>query len=448
MNGIWLEKILYIFQLGIYVLTFFLMMRASKLISRSELYSIIRFVIMFVVIVGVIQWLLTMFFPSGKILLKYILYNDSNEDVYFNFNDYFHNRRIYSTFMEPSYMAAFAVGAFYYLLSFWNERKKNLWLLALLLTIIIVSFSSTAYGAFGITGLLFISSTKEIKRSWKIVIIFVGCIGLLLFAVSFRETLDAVLFSKSLTGSASTRARWNNEAFDAFLTSPLWGIGYDNHYDYYHIISGADLPIKTNSYIDSFFEKNNGLEFIDFDDEKLNADPEISRRTRIYHLLQNLRRISPNKHLNNAFIFCERVLLLIQIILRVDRTKKLDWTIKYGSQWVSITDGLVKEILSKKAKIRSVFKYTNCADELFIQTVAYNSDFRHKIYKGSTREAMNNMRIVDWKRGKNGSPYTFREDDFSTLGNTDALFARKFSQEIDKSIIVKITDYLEDGVTA
>lgn len=226
MNGIWLEKILYIFQLGIYVLTFFLMMRASKLISRSELYSIIRFVIMFVVIVGVIQWLLTMFFPSGKILLKYILYNDSNEDVYFNFNDYFHNRRIYSTFMEPSYMAAFAVGAFYYLLSFWNERKKNLWLLALLLTIIIVSFSSTAYGAFGITGLLFISSTKEIKRSWKIVIIFVGCIGLLLFAVSFRETLDAVLFSKSLTGSATTRARWNNEAFDAFLTSPLWGIGY------------------------------------------------------------------------------------------------------------------------------------------------------------------------------------------------------------------------------
>jgi len=228
----------------------------------------------------------------------------------------------------------------------------------------------------------------------------------------------------------------------------LLGKAYDNHYDYYHIISGADLPIKTNSYIDSFFEKNNGLEFIDFDDEKLNADPEISRRTRIYHLLQNLRRISPNKHLNNAFIFCERVLLLIQIILRVDRTKKLDWTIKYGSQWVSITDGLVKEILSKKAKIRSVFKYTNCADELFIQTVAYNSDFRHKIYKGSTREVMNNMRIVDWKRGKNGSPYTFREDDFSTLGNNDALFARKFSQEIDKSIIVKITDYLEDGVTA
>lgn len=228
----------------------------------------------------------------------------------------------------------------------------------------------------------------------------------------------------------------------------LLGKAYDNHYDYYHIISGADLPIKTNSYIDSFFEKNNGLEFIDFDDEKLKTDPEISRRTRIYHFLQNLRRISSSKHLNNVFVFFERVLLLIQIILCVDRTKKLDWTIKYGSQWVSITEGLVGEILSQKDKIKSVFKYTNCADELFIQTVAYNSDFRHKIYKGSTCDAMNNMRLVDWKRGKNGSPYTFREDDFNTLVNSDALFARKFSTEIDKGIIVKITDYLEDGVTA
>ena len=38
-----------------------------------------------------------------------------------------------------------------------------------------------------------------------------------------------------------------------------------NHYDYYHIISGADLPLRSTGEIDDFFEKNKGLEFIDFE---------------------------------------------------------------------------------------------------------------------------------------------------------------------------------------
>lgn len=46
---------------------------------------------------------------------------------------------------------------------------------------------------------------------------------------------------------------------------------------------------------------------------------------------------------------------------------------KYGSQWVSITDELVKVILANEEKITSVFSYTNCADELFIQEEVYSS---------------------------------------------------------------------------
>lgn len=33
---------------------------------------------------------------------------------------------------------------------------------------------------------------------------------------------------------------------------------YTNGYDYYHIISGADLPPKSNKEIDLFFEQNKG----------------------------------------------------------------------------------------------------------------------------------------------------------------------------------------------
>ena len=46
-------------------------------------------------------------------------------------------------------------------------------------------------------------------------------------------------------------------------------------YDYYHIISGADLLLKSNSEIHDFFEKHKGLEFVDINDKKMHSDPEI-----------------------------------------------------------------------------------------------------------------------------------------------------------------------------
>ncbi|WP_050008241.1 beta-1,6-N-acetylglucosaminyltransferase [Butyrivibrio sp. WCE2006] len=217
---------------------------------------------------------------------------------------------------------------------------------------------------------------------------------------------------------------------------------FRNNYDYYHIISGGDLLITSNQEFDAFFENNKGFEFIDFDDNKLINDPEILRRVRLYHFLQNFRRISGSSFINSIFVFFERCLLLLQIILQIDRTKKLNWTIKYGSQWVSITNDLTKEVLNHKKNVKEVFRFTNCADELFIQTIAYNSMFRDKIFENEIDSLMNNMRVVDWKRGKNGSPYTFCSSDFENIIHSKGLFARKFSEEIDKEIILKINNYV------
>lgn len=205
-------------------------------------------------------------------------------------------------------------------------------------------------------------------------------------------------------------------------------------YDYYHLISGADLPLKTNTYIKEFMENNKGKEFILYNDEALLNNPEISRRTRLYHPLQNYRRRYKHKIFNSFFTFLERLALLIQIIFGIDRTKKLDWEIKFGSQWVSITSKLVEEILNRKEKIYEIFHCTNCADELFIQTIAYNCGFKDKVYIPNSRETAN-LRFIDWIRGSNGNPYTFTIDDEKLLMERNELFARKFSEEKDKEII-------------
>lgn len=203
-----------------------------------------------------------------------------------------------------------------------------------------------------------------------------------------------------------------------------------------------DFPLKDNKELDAFFAKNNGFEFIQFNDEKANNDPEISRRTKYYHWLQNYRRRYSQKWKNSFFTLCERVLLISQIMLRVDRTKKIDWDIKYGSQWISVTNAFVEELLKQENKIMKTFSYTSCSDELFAQTVAYNCGFKDHIYTpecGMTQ----NVRLIDWQRGKNGSPYTFRRCDEKLLLTSENLFARKFSEKVDQDIIDIISETIQ-----
>ncbi|OUN48430.1 hypothetical protein B5G19_09265 [Enterococcus cecorum] len=97
-------------------------------------------------------------------------------------------------------------------------------------------------------------------------------------------------------------------------------------------------------------------------------------------------------------------------------------------------------------KIENTFKYTNCADELFIQTIAYNCGFLDKIYTSSTGD-FSNLRYIDWQRGTNGNPYTFRYIDKIELNRqiNKYLFARKFNEKIDKNIIEYITSTINDA---
>lgn len=213
-------------------------------------------------------------------------------------------------------------------------------------------------------------------------------------------------------------------------------------YDYYHIISGADLPLVTMRAFDAFFERNNGYEFVSFDDKKLHEDPEITRRTKYYHYLQNYRRRYSIKAFNSFFTFLERCLLVMQIIFHVNRMKYVDWDISYGSNWVSITHSLTMVVLHNWDKIADVFSYTNCADELFIQTVVRNCGFIKNIYPGKPL-SIANCRLIDWERGGNGNPYTFRLDDYDFLTQERGfLFARKFSSTVDSEIIKKLCDNL------
>ena len=72
-----------------------------------------------------------------------------------------------------------------------------------------------------------------------------------------------------------------------------------------------------------------------------------------------------------------------------------------------------------------------CADELFLQTLAVNSPWADRLYAPEDT-SMGNLRYVDWERGSENSPYTFRKEDRELLLSLPHLFARKFDRNIFK----------------
>ena len=203
-----------------------------------------------------------------------------------------------------------------------------------------------------------------------------------------------------------------------------------NHksYAYYHLISGVDLPLNTQKEMHKFFDKNMGKEFIHFYRHD-GIDERRLERVKYYHLFnKNLRSKSKIKRFISNKLYYNT--LKIEKLLKINRVK--DKKYMFGANWFSITDELANYIISKKKEIEKEYKHTSCCDELFIQTIVYNSNFYDKLYLKKDDDYKASMRCIDWERGE---PYTFREEDFKMLMDSKMFFARKFSSTTDKKII-------------
>lgn len=201
-------------------------------------------------------------------------------------------------------------------------------------------------------------------------------------------------------------------------------------YSHLHLISGVDMPLKTPKEIISFFERGKEKEFIHF--HSSNIDEKIEERYKYYHFFaeSNLKRTKIYNIINGISIS-------LQKISKVDRT---DGNYQYGANWFSITGDFARYILSKKAEIKRRFRYTNCCDEVFLQTILINSRFKNNLYlKDFSNDYSGIMRQIDWTRG---NPYIFRTNDFKDLTNSKMMFARKFDEAVDREIIDKIYNYV------
>ena len=201
------------------------------------------------------------------------------------------------------------------------------------------------------------------------------------------------------------------------------------HYAYYHLLSGIDMPIKTQDEIHEFFVRHAGKNFINLDEKAL-TNREFTRRVEWYHLFQNVVGRSYNFFKCRLRGLQER-LISCQMKLGIKRKEIIP--LYKGANWISVTDEMIRYVISQKKLIKKQFYYSHCADEVFLQSVAMASPYRDTVTGYCLRE-------IDWERG---GPYTFREEDVPALLSSENLFARKFDMDIDPEAVRLIAEHIK-----
>ena len=118
------------------------------------------------------------------------------------------------------------------------------------------------------------------------------------------------------------------------------------------MMSGVDLPLKTQGEIHQFFDENYGTEYIQFESSELTN--EEKNRVSKYHFIAKRK-----KNIIEKILY--KVSLMLQ--LKIDRTKKSPLEYRKGANWFSITDDLAQYVVKNKKIIQKYFRRNTSFDE-------------------------------------------------------------------------------------
>jgi len=206
---------------------------------------------------------------------------------------------------------------------------------------------------------------------------------------------------------------------------------FEKGYDRYLLISGQDLPIKSNEEIKNFFQNNNS-EYIDINKiPRSDGWPNMSRLT-AFNPNDKVCGMKRNIIIKIFYRFEGKFLGKILSIIGKYFPRKLEYDFYGGGNWTNYTHNCVYKIfnyLENDKKYIKRYLWTYCADEIFYQTIIAKLD--------GLKIENNCLRYIDWDSGPE-YPKILREEDYERIIDSKALFGRKFDENIDKNIIEKI----------
>lgn len=214
----------------------------------------------------------------------------------------------------------------------------------------------------------------------------------------------------------------------------LFKVASKYHYDYYHLISGADLPLTSQNRIHNFFDQHPHHQFltysamIDPEELKLRIRPHLFRRSyrnqvlplRIYRKFEK------------------------KVIFGLFSQDKRDQYLGFASNWVSLDDLFVQKLVASEDIIHRFFDKGYLVDELMVPTLLnLYPEFKETVYHATPvtdkpDELQGSLRYINWWDGK---PYIWCVQDFDKLQSAvehGHFFSRKFDMQVDSKIIDKI----------
>ena len=213
----------------------------------------------------------------------------------------------------------------------------------------------------------------------------------------------------------------------------------DEHFDYLITLSGMDYPLWSKEKITNFFQMANGQEYLCGTDISWQDRP--SRLYRQYRLLA--QKTWRNGTLKNKFRVALRHIIAALGIRKplVFRAGEKEYHLYKGAAWWAITPQLASFVLQEWDSNEALVKYFRtsfCPAETFIQTVAFNSEWKAKCLEKTT----------PWESLEALTPLTYiyyhpvikvlTEDDFATIMDSGKMFARKLQSGVSEKLIEMI----------
>ena len=239
-------------------------------------------------------------------------------------------------------------------------------------------------------------------------------------------------------------------------------------FDYAILLSGQDYPIKSNTFIHSYFDKNRGKDFIlhfPIDPPKESSafknkawypwwsNQQLYRVQKYWtHFEKNGKRFSLPDDLYKGGLITSLQTFIKTIFSKDHRGLKNElrlfvhtvWpssrktlpegvNIYGGYAWWAFQNSTALYLLSffdANPDFNSFFEHTLIPDEMYFQTVLMNSKYRDNVVSEFIKES-----VWDWEGHSGTHPLIYGARDFDKLKNSDKLFARKFDTDVDYEIL-------------
>lgn len=205
--------------------------------------------------------------------------------------------------------------------------------------------------------------------------------------------------------------------------------------DYFHLISGQDYPIKPLSYFLTYFEENNGTNYLTYSHlPNPRWEQNTYERFQYFYLFDYFSRRDMAIHYSNKIMeFQKRYHLKRRIPDYFDH-------LYGGSQWFSITRKSVDTFLNftkRKPSFYNKLRFTFAPEETYFTTLGVNLLLKEKV-----KVENKNCRFIRWKNENGNYPANLSLEHFHFFAEEDALFARKFDGEIGEKAVEAIDEYL------